>query len=165
MKSLIQSLQNSIPRCEPWCWNILTYIETPKITQSCRWIYQHHGSHLGYTQGQIIIDVLFYLFLVARCFRFDQVDQQQLLHVSHSLQFHSKISRAVKLSFSSISTPLWCLRQGFKTYASHIVDPVNEGEISIQIKARKKRSGLLFHFSDVEQSRAYSIPCLKPQTN
>ena len=27
------------PICEPWCWNIKTYIKTPKSTQFCRFLY------------------------------------------------------------------------------------------------------------------------------
>ena len=34
-----------IPICEPWCWNMNPNICPNKITQCCRWIYQHHGSH------------------------------------------------------------------------------------------------------------------------
>ena len=34
--------------CEPWCWNIGTYIETLKMTQSCRFLY---SSTMGHASG------------------------------------------------------------------------------------------------------------------
>ena len=46
---LYQQLQ-FYPICEPWCWNIyniFTYIETPKITQFCRFLYTSTIEHLG----------------------------------------------------------------------------------------------------------------------